>query len=80
MVKDFTSNIENFVGEIKRLDILIYISEITKSFEEIQRLKDIFKSIWTKNENEPTYNLEAIYEEFSILLNISGLPMYTKEH
>ena len=41
----------------------------------------MFESIWTKN--EPTYDfpaLEAVQGEFSILLNISGLPMYTKEH
>ena len=80
-MKDFSSNLENFIGVLKMLDILIYIRGITTSFKEFQRLKDIFESIWTKK--EPTYDLpvlESILGDFSILLNISRLPEYTKRH
>ena len=62
------------------LDIRIYIRGITTSFKEIQRLKDIFESIWTKK--EPTYNLPALQaiKDFSILIDISRLPIYTKTY
>ena len=62
------------------LDIMIYIRGITTSFKEIQRLKDIFESIWTKK--EPTYNLPALeaIKDFSILIDINRLPIYTKIH
>ena len=58
MVEEFSSNLQKFLVDIKRLDILIYISGIIEIFKEIQRLKDIFESIWTKN--EPTYDLPAL--------------------
>ena len=58
MVKEFTLNLQNLVAVIKRLDILIYISEIIQSFKEIQRLKEMFESLWTQN--EPTYDLPAL--------------------
>ena len=81
MLKDLSTNLEVFVAEIKMLDISTYNRGITKSFEEIQRLKDMFKSIWTKTEH--TYDLPALKKikgEFSILLDINRLREYTIRH
>lgn len=58
MLGKFSTSLDKFVDVIKMLNTLIYIRGITTSFREIQRLNDMFESIWTKK--EPTYDLPTL--------------------